>query len=243
MDTEILEDIGLTKAEIKVYISLLELGNSSAGPILEKSGLQNSVVHRALNSLIGKGLISFILEGKRRIYQATDPENFYDFIDNKKRRFEEILPELKEKQHFAKDKAETTIYKGKKGINEIYARLLREGKGEYNTFGGGERVSYDVMGRHWWKNLHARIKANRIKARQVFDETIREFGEELKKISGSDIRYFPREYEQLQETVIRDNLVAINIFTENAYGILIKDNEVVEGYRKYFEMMWRRAEK
>lgn len=45
MDTQILEDIGLTNAEIKVYIALLELGTSTAGPIIEKTGLQNSVVH------------------------------------------------------------------------------------------------------------------------------------------------------------------------------------------------------
>ena len=42
MDTSILEDLGLTQAEIKVYVGLLELGSSSAGHILEKSGLQNS---------------------------------------------------------------------------------------------------------------------------------------------------------------------------------------------------------
>ena len=52
MDTKILEDIGLSNAEIKVYLTLLELGTSTAGPILEKSGLQNSVVHMTLNKLI-----------------------------------------------------------------------------------------------------------------------------------------------------------------------------------------------
>ncbi len=54
MDVTILEDLGLTTAEIKVYIALLELGNSTAGPLVEKSGLQNSVVHRTLHSLIQK---------------------------------------------------------------------------------------------------------------------------------------------------------------------------------------------
>ena len=89
--------IGVLRKAI-VYITLLEIGSSSAGPILEKSGLQNSVVHRALNSLIEKGLISFILEGKRKLYQATNPENFHDFIEDKKTRFDKILPELKQKQ-------------------------------------------------------------------------------------------------------------------------------------------------
>ena len=63
MDISILEDIGLTNAEIKVYLALLELGSSTAGPILEKSKLQNSVVHMTLNKLIDKGFVTFIKEG------------------------------------------------------------------------------------------------------------------------------------------------------------------------------------
>jgi len=45
MDTKILEDIGLTHGEIKVYITLLELGSSTAGAILKKAKIQNSVFH------------------------------------------------------------------------------------------------------------------------------------------------------------------------------------------------------
>ena len=39
MDITILEDLGLTNAEIKIYLALLELGSTTAGPIIEKSGL------------------------------------------------------------------------------------------------------------------------------------------------------------------------------------------------------------
>ena len=52
MDLSILEDLGLTHAEIKVYVALLELGSSTAGPLINKSQLHNSVVHRAITSLI-----------------------------------------------------------------------------------------------------------------------------------------------------------------------------------------------
>ena len=52
MDTQILEDIGLTGSEIKVFLTLLELGSSTAGKVVGKSGLQNAVVHRAFHSLI-----------------------------------------------------------------------------------------------------------------------------------------------------------------------------------------------
>ena len=52
IDTSILEDIGLTNAQIKVYLSLLELGETTSGPLIKKSKLQNSVVYNALNQLI-----------------------------------------------------------------------------------------------------------------------------------------------------------------------------------------------
>src|SRR3989338_6588681 len=123
METAILEDIGLTQGEIKVYLTLLKLGSSSAGPIVEKSSLQNSVVHRMLHSLIEKGLITYILEGKKRYYQATDPKLIINFIDDKKKRFESILPELISQQKSAKKNQEATIYRGVRGIKELLNKM------------------------------------------------------------------------------------------------------------------------
>ena len=241
MDVTILEDLGLTQAEIKVYLALLELGSTTAGQILKKSNLQNSVVHRALNTLIDKGLINFILDGKRKVYQATDPENFYNFIDDKRKRFEQILPELKVKQKLAKKQEQASVFRGKRGINELYNTLLNSGGKEHNTFGGGTRVTHDIMGETWWKNLHARRISKKIKCRQVFDETIRIFGEELNKNKLTNIKFLSSKFEQLQETIIIGDYVGIVIFTENAYGILIKDKLVADGYRKQFEILWKQA--
>src|SRR3989344_9618815 len=103
MDTTILEDLGLTSGEIKVYMALSELGSSLAGPIIEKTGLQNSVVHRALHSLIAKGLITFIIEGRGKTYQISDPRNFIGYLEDKKRKFEEIIPELEKRKKAAKE--------------------------------------------------------------------------------------------------------------------------------------------
>ncbi len=63
METAILEDIGLTSSEIKIYLALLELGIGTAGPIMRKTGLQNSVVHATLPKLVEKGFISFVKKG------------------------------------------------------------------------------------------------------------------------------------------------------------------------------------
>jgi sugar-specific transcriptional regulator TrmB len=242
IDMKVLEELGLTGTEIKVYVSLLELGTSSAGLILEKSKLPNSTVHRDLNSLIDKGLISFVREGKRKIYCATDPENFVNFIDDKKRRFLEILPELKQKQSFQKNEELAGVYKGVRGIKEVYSMMINSGGKEYNTFGGGEVTSL-VMSWDWWANLHKRRIENKLPSRQVFDLTVKEGGKELSKNPLTSIRYVEEKLASFQETVICGDYVAIAIFSENPYAFLIKDKNVAESYRKYFELLWKTAKK
>ncbi|MCK5629687.1 MAG: helix-turn-helix domain-containing protein [Nanoarchaeota archaeon] len=240
MDTSILKDLGLSQAEIKVYITLLELGESSAGKILKRSGLQNSVVHRALNSLIEKGIINYIYEGRIRIYLASEPDYFLNYIDDKKERFRQILPELRAKQDFTKDHEMASIYKGIRGIKEVYSILRTEKAKEYLSFGGGKQCE-EKMGTMWWKNHHIKRIANKLPSRQVFDETVKVFGKDLTKKALSKVRYLSAEFSQFQETVIVGNLTAITIFTENAYSILIRDKSVTEGYKKYFEFLWKNA--
>ena len=240
MDTEILEELGLTRTEIKIYLVLLELGSSSAGAILEKSKLPNSTVHRDLNSLIESGLVNFILEGKRKIYQATNPMHFFSFIEEKKRKFEEILPGLKEKQKRAVKEEFASVYKGIRGIKEVYSIMINAGGKEYNTFGGGP-ITSEIMSFTWWLNLHKRRIANKLPSRQVFDESVRKGGKEIAKNPLTKIRYVDKDFAQFQETIIVGDFVAIAVFSDNPYAFLIKDKNVAESYKKYFELLWKIA--
>src|SRR3989344_548999 len=241
MDLDILEDLGLTSTEIKVYLTLLEMGSSNAGIILQKSKLPNSTIHRDLNSLIEKGLVNFIFEGKRRIYKATSPEHFFEFIDDKKRRFEEILPELKSKQKSNKEDETASVYKGIRGIKEVYSIMINAKGKEYNTFGGGP-ITEKIMGFTWWLNLHNRRIANNLPSRQIFDLLIKEIDKgRIAKKPLKNIRYVDKEFAQFQETVIVGDYIAIAVFSENHYAFLIKDKNVAESYRKYFELLWKSA--
>ncbi len=240
IDTGVLEELGLTGTEIKVYVSLLGLGESSAGNILEKSKLPNSTVHRDLNSLIEKGIISFVREGKRKVYRANNPETFVNFIDEKKRKFLEILPQLKETQNSLDKEELAGIYKGVRGIKEVYSIMITSGGKEYNTFGGGY-ITAEVMGLDWWLNLHKRRVENKLPSRQVFDMTVKETGKDIEKNKLTSIRYVDEKFASFQETVICGDYVAIAIFSKNPYAFLIRDKAVADSYRKYFELLWKTA--
>lgn len=239
VDTSILADLGLTNAEIKVYIALLELGPSSAGPILDKSGLQNSVVHVTLNRLIEKGLVSYVLEGKRNTYQASNPQHLLDYMEEKKDRFRVILPELLAKQGLSKTKPEVTTYRGIKGIRELLYELLDASGREHHTLGSSNKSL--MMGGLWWEQYHRMLVAKKIHAQLLFYQSLKEFEAEKKYPKGIEIRYTKMGFEPLTETIIRGDQVGIIIWTEKPTGIRIQNNEMAQSYDQYFNYWWKSA--
>jgi sugar-specific transcriptional regulator TrmB len=243
MDIEILENLGLTQSEIKIYLGLLNLGSSKVGPLLNKTVLQSSVVHRALNSLIKKGLVNFIIENHSKLYDATDPDYFIQYIDDKKNKFLQVLPELKKIQLRKRTESKATIYFGKKAMKEVYYKMINiPGAKEYITFGGGIDCN-QYMGDPWWRLFFRKKNSNNLKSRQVFDDTVRSIGVELRKLPLTKIKFLPKEFAQFQETVIAGDCVAINVFVNEGYSFFIKDTEVAKGYKKYFELLWKMAKK
>lgn len=204
--------------------------------------LQSSVVYRALDKLVEKGLIGYILKGKRKVYQSRSPEQFLHFIDGKRKQYEKLIPKIKKLQEKAKNKERAMVYKGIKGLKETY-RIMRETKGkEYLTFGGGKPCE-ELLGRTWWLNHHKKRIQNKLPARQVYDKTVEKIGRDLNKEKLTKVRFLAKEFAQFQETVVVGDKVAINVFTQNPYSFLIEDETVAEGYRKHFEILWKQAEK
>ena len=102
MNTETLEKAGLTKNEIKVYLALLEKGESTSGPLIKAIGINSSKVYESLERLQKKGLVSYVKKANKKYFQAAEPERLLDYIDEKKRQLDEekeemqkMLPELK----------------------------------------------------------------------------------------------------------------------------------------------------
>ena len=238
MDTQILEDIGLTNAEIKVYLALLELGTTTAGSILDKTGLQNSVVHMTLNKLVEKGFVSFVKEGKRHHYQAANPKHIVEYIEEKRERFETILPELLVKQKLAREKPEIITFRGIKGIRELLYELLEAGGAEHHTFGSTKESL--MMGEAWWVSYHKKRAAKGIKAKLLFNESLQYWKAEV-KYPKSEVRYTKAGFEPLTETIIRHDKIGILLWTEKPIGVLIYNKAAADSYDKFFEMMWKTA--
>lgn len=239
MNIEILKQAGLTHNEAIVYRALLELGPSLAGQISRKTGLHRRTVYDVTEMLIKKGLIGYILKNNRRLFQASNPGRFLNILKEKENLIKEILPEMLSFYEKTKEKQETNFYKGKAGLKTVFEDQIQEKK-EILIFGASP-LAYEIL-QFYFKWFDKRRKQYKIKTKIIFNKTKK--SDKKLKISLSEIRYLPQKYTSPLAVNIYGNKVAIILWSkENPFAILIKNKEISEGYKKYFELMWRIAKK
>lgn len=231
---EQLREAGLTENESKVYTALLELGACNAGLITRKSGLHRRVVYDVLDMLAKKGLIGYIIENGRRLYQASNPKRFVEMLDEKKAEIEEVMPRMMELFSKTRESEGTNFYKGKNGLKLVFEDQIETGK-EILILGGNENA-YEIL-QFYFKWFDKRRKERGIRTKIIFNKI-----EKKLNIPLSEIKHLPEKYSSPLAVNIYGDKVALVLWDkENPLAIVVKNKQICEGYKKYFEFMWKEA--
>ncbi|MDP4039741.1 MAG: helix-turn-helix domain-containing protein [Candidatus Pacearchaeota archaeon] len=226
-----LKEIGLTGNEEKVYLALIDLGPALAGKISRKTGLHRRTVYDTTDKLIEKGFVSYIIENNRKLFNAINPERIIDMLEEKKMNLRPIVNELGKKYGKNKEKEETCFYKGKAGLKNVFESQLEH---KEIWILGATPKAYEIIPYYfkWYderrvkKKIKLRILTNNLKKRP-------------KKLVN--IRYLPKKYNSPVVINIYGNNVAIILWSVNPFVIVIKNKEIADGYRNYFELIWNTA--
>ncbi|MFH0818043.1 MAG: helix-turn-helix domain-containing protein [Candidatus Micrarchaeota archaeon] len=235
-----LEGLGLTKNETKTYLALLSTGPTTSGAIISTSGLYRPAVYEALDRLIAKGLVSFVMKNNRKHFEAAEPERLVDLVEEMKRKVRDAVPELKKLSSFDRKGEATTLFLGVRGIRGVLDSLLEELKegGEYVDFGVSGRFR-DVMGPYWdaWQKSKQEM---RVVSRCIFDESLRE--SRLIEDYYGKARFVPRRFHCPSDTMVYGEKVVIFIWNAKPpTAIVIRDAETSKGYLNLFNWMWKNA--
>ena len=226
-----LKQAGLTDNESKVYLALVDLGPSLAGQISRKIGLHRRTVYDTTEMLIKKGLIGYILQNNRRLFQASNPNRIIEIINEKQDILMPVIEQLQERYSESKEKQETNFYKGKEGLKTVFEDQLNS---KEILILGASPKAYEVL-QFYFKWYDKKRKERKIKVKIITTD------KKIEKIPLAEIRYLPKKYESPVAVNIYDNKTAIILWAKNPLAILIKEKEIAEGYRKYFELMWGMA--
>lgn len=232
-----LVELGLTESESKVYLALLELGPSLAGQISRKTGIHRRNIYDITERLIQKGLIGYIVKNNRRLFEAASPQRLKEILKEKQQELEESMPNLTLLYQKTKEKQETNFYKGIEGLKTIFQEQLKiEGKDKEILILGASASAFEVLPFYFKGYDNDRVK-NKIKVRIIASEKLN------KKIPLSEIRYLPQKYANPLAINIYGNKVAIILWKKSPIAIVIKEQEIADSYRKYFELVWKTARK
>jgi sugar-specific transcriptional regulator TrmB len=90
-----LSQLGLDKRQVKVYQSLHKLGPASIRDVAAEAGINRGSTYETLKQLVTKGLVSYLPRGRRRVFQAEDPERLLSLAESKQQALTQAMEELR----------------------------------------------------------------------------------------------------------------------------------------------------
>jgi sugar-specific transcriptional regulator TrmB len=247
MDLKLLEEIGLTDGEVKVYLALLKLGTCKTGPLVKAAGVSSSKVYKILDRLEAKGLAGHVLKGKVKHFVAQEPRRIVDYIDEreakleeKKEQIEKMLPELE--RYKALRRSEAVLYEGYKAVTNFFRSMVDElGPGEeYKVIGAGYYGEEIQKLRKFFLMHHGRRAAKKIGLKMLANHDVKGALEKT-TLENAKIRYLPQYLITNMEIVFYKDKTFIVMWTKEPVGVLIQNEEAVKSFEAYFNALWKIA--
>lgn len=240
MNMHPLRDIGLTETEIKIYLSLLSIGTTSAGKLAEDTGIYRKNLYDALNRLIEKGLVTFVVENKIKVFQPKNPENLVNYleekkakIDEKKDEIEKIIPQLKSQFNSLSPEIESEIYRGLDGIKTILKECLNYKEVLFIGATGDVENRLPYFWPHYnKKRIKMKSKWKLLLVHEAKDKPIT-------KSALYEYKILPEILSGLNVIYIYGDYVANVLWLEKPIAFVIKHKTLSNNYKKYFDYLWK----
>ena len=212
-----------------------QLGSSKIGEICKKTKIPSSKIYEVLNSLIQQGLVSYVIKGKIKHYQASTPKVLLNLLNERKKRIEEVMPQLLLKQKLLK-KQSVEIFEGQKAIFSLFIDLIQDAKpGElYMVFSINEE-NKNEQANLFFRSLTLRRKAKRLDVRLL--KNIRHY----KKEKHTKLKLKYTKFNLPQGITIFRRYVIILSWADSPMAIKIESEVFANQLRDFFLELWKTA--
>jgi sugar-specific transcriptional regulator TrmB len=231
----VLEQLGFSPNEIKVYLALNDHGSTKAGKVARLAKIERSSCYNSLKSLAEKGLASYVLVGKIKWFQAAGPTRLLEYVKEQEEGVKEILPQLQQRHKAAKIEGQVRLFKGTKGIKSIFLDIARTGKDNF-VFGSEGQFSQRMPE---FALQFDRLKRERsLKTKLIIRKGRKELDDKT-----TTYRYFSSISESPVVTNIYGDKIAIVIWTDEPEGVVIENAAAAQAYKSYFDILWKNAQR
>lgn len=237
---EILQEIGLSKNEGKIYIKLLEVGVATGYEISKKTKTYKANTYDALNNLVSKNIITKKIIDHKTCYEARDPGVLMELMDVKRNKLMDVLPELRLKQRSVEKETKVDICKGSEEIVNLLYWMLGY-KEPILIYGVPKEASVPI--KEQLNLYHKRRIKQGIKMCHIYNTEATERMKELKKLPLTPIRVLPETFNSNVTTIVCGDCVSFLMQFPQVKIIKIIDKDMARSYKNYFKLLWDQAKK
>lgn len=242
MPIKILEQIGLSPNEAKIYQTLLELKEAGVGRISAHSKIHRRNVYDTITRLIDKGLIFPIITKGENQYSPVDPDKLLEIVKEKEKNLLTVLPQLKQKYEGREEPQEAYIYRGLEGFKNYLRDILKSGQDVF--FIGAKLGWLDPRIKTFLQHFLQEAKKKKIKFHHLFDWEVKEKStkEELAKLD-KNYRFIPEQFSTLSATDIFGDYVVTftglnyKSISDDVTLFVLRDKQLADSYRTWWQFM------
>lgn len=241
--------LGLTDNEISVYLSLLKIGETSVGGIIDDLRIHRQLVYNALSTLEQKNMVTRTMKNKIYRFKITDPKIIVENLKKQeliaRRLSQGIRAEMKKSRH----EHEINVYEGGKKIQYFYLEkydLIPPKSCFYLMFPEISRIT-DVLTEKFFYEKMEKIRARKkIYSKNVMSHTLKEEFEAMRKKQTPGLRearYLPYRSAAPVTTIIWPDSISFQSLFTNPFIVDIKNQALRDSFREHFDLLWKIAKK
>jgi len=240
-----LKKLGLKPNEIKVYNTLLEIGENTVGPIIKKLGMHRQVAYDALKTLEEKKMVISTTKNNRFYFRIANPRNILENVKQQENVAKNLIEEIELKLKGQKKGQEIRIYEGEKAYRDLMRRKddVQPANSEYLVVTGAAMKFQEIMDKTGGFELsnRTRLKKN-IKTRLIYTGTSKFEAANFKR-KNAEYRFLPKGYVSLTTFAIWHDSVNLVSYEGDMFCIEIKNDAFRKAYLNYFNILWKIAKK
>jgi|SRR3989344_5276802 len=234
---DVLKEYGLSDNEVKIYLTILKIGESTVQKIAKNSEIVRTTTYNILESLQHKGLISFVVKEKIKHFQAADPRVIPEILEEKRKRIKEILPELLAITETIKDKPKVMVYEGTRGIKTILEDVLHSKQ----ILHYGDINSLQMNLKYIFPQFIAKRISRKIPIKIVCkrEDAHKELIKNAKKEKREFVFVQKKFVFKSSVFIFNDKVAILCLQEEPFYGIIIQNEDFYETQKSIFELLWK----
>jgi sugar-specific transcriptional regulator TrmB len=252
MMEKVLEKLGLSEKEAKVYLAALELGSATVQQIAEKAKVLRPTTYLILEAMLKKGLMTSTEKGKKTLFSAEPPAQLERYLDHQVRGLEDVrtdlrsvLPDMEALFNLTGERPKVRFYDGIEGLDSSEDDLYRELQSSdhmycFTPLDDEERAFPDTREAQPVKRLEKGVWAHVIYTREAGP-----LPGAVSKKEKREARFLPKDKFPFRSlvTIVPGKRVQIASYSDRYFGVLIEDAEVANTFYVIWNLAWEAAEK